>query len=393
MVAAAAGCSRTEESSRTDRAAPGTTTPSADSTEATDSSSSPSEADASDASGRDRPEGLVVLDCDHSWGEVYWTLEAYEPRADAAAASIARFPAPNGYTIDDAEADYLTAFACDTKPASVVRQLFDPNYTAVAVSMPLEADASEHIGVLRADGSFEDFTKASNGFSSAPLEHSPVFNPGRPNEIAFRSGGETGVFLTSREGELSCLDSRRATDSRRRCDVLSSGEKREVFSPSGKWMLPAPHVIGYALHNPDDTLAVRSDPGERVVSVSEPAGRRSYFFEIPNGTCDPDAWLDSRRFLCSGDRAWEEGGQLWLVQLRGWGQPAIWRSLLPETDRSVYDSIPSPDGLSAAFLSRQGEATSLFVVALDRGSEPVEVATVSAGEDGEVRLIGWEAGP
>jgi hypothetical protein len=265
-------------------------------------------------------------------------------------------------------------------PSYAYRQFFNADYSLMAVEYNDFADGSRRIEVVDTQGGVRDLTSAASGFSSAPQDYNPLFNP---------SPQDDRLWYADAQSHLYSVDPSQGIGSTRP-EAGRAGNTKFYFSPSGRRVIPFDSTATLTgLVDPTDTYQVEvagdeaGHDGVRVGRVGTVTSSTPVV-ELPE-VCSPVSWVDRQRFLCTTS---DDTG-VSLVTLNAAHTGARTRPLLPRTDRRVYDPVPSPDGRSFAFLSFQGATLSLFVSPLATGGSPKKVADLDSTAADTVSLPEW----
>ncbi|KUL30960.1 hypothetical protein ADL15_23720 [Actinoplanes awajinensis subsp. mycoplanecinus] len=265
------------------------------------------------------------------------------------------------------EGDESVAMDCNaTVPGGFVkRQMFNRDFTRMAASITVGNDET-HIGYVTLQRTMIDLTPLSRGYGGTRPDYvGGVFNPA-DGRIWFESKTSLGS-VDADAGPPSLKMS--ATDA----FGSSLGDFRSLFwfSPDGK--VPQ-GGFGFSAFSPDGKTQVEYSPsgftigpeiGEGTTTVSGPE------------LCWPKQFVDDKRFLCL-----QAGGahQVYLMTVSDDRKRLTQKPLLPESDKTVSDVLPSPDATAMAFVSDG----MLYTVPLSGSEEPAQVGDGSSGS-----LLAW----
>jgi hypothetical protein len=263
--------------------------------------------------------------------------------------------------------------------AYFVRQSFSPDLSRVTAIRWHSADSATHAGWLDEFGVFHDATGAVAGagsdFASAIKHISPRFGADgafyfvdtqsaevkrlTADQVQAVAAGETGLEATI---------------------VLTDTDEQILVWPSGT-IAPCAACIPY-------------------VDNTTPGGNRGWGAKVSD-------WLDENTLLCENTdltqiSLWTPFGPGQEQRSGAWGcgQVDTRVDLLPETDRTNWNPVASPDGQTIAFLSSTGSGDSapeLFTIGRG-GGEPVKVNTSHAfqrtsegwlGTSNTLQIVDW----
>ncbi|NGO69990.1 hypothetical protein [Streptomyces boncukensis] len=279
----------------------------------------------------------------------------------------------------------------DPIPEPSVRQVFDDDYSRMAVVLHNRETESTRAAVVTPDGKATKLTKESTAdYADAPGEMHPLFTPGSDGkEVWFVSG----------------------TDEDKRAPKIAS-----VRLTGSKVSKPVPHGTGNTLRGDRRGFSLGGRPVSAFTAKAvtfSPDGRRAAGFQEMQGvnvvdvprnpltvrdgdatlyplpsSCRPWGWTDSTTVLC-GDRSIaandpERANNFWTVDAGSLREDedtpegAAGDPILPTTKRENTPRALSADGGELIFTSRQGSRTEHFRVATTPGSTPKKITAPGA---------------
>ncbi|KQV18851.1 MULTISPECIES: hypothetical protein [unclassified Kitasatospora] len=263
-----------------------------------------------------------------------------------------------------------------------VRQLFDRDFTKLAVVTADDRTGARHVGYVDLAGKFTDLTGDGDGFTTTPKEQDALFAPdgesvwfthldaARRQHIASRATSGTHQITEQWAGEPpTSLDNILLLGGSPLRGLLGPGPR---FSPDGK------RVADFV-----------SGQGRSVtpVTASGPPTTAG-LLRLPDFECEPSGWVDNHTLLCAHNRTSPDAKHLnnfWTVDVDRL-RPAdssettdgAGPDLLPVTDRKNLPLAVSPDGKHLLFRSVQGKVEQPYVTALTPGAQPQQIATQDA---------------
>ena len=235
-------------------------------------------------------------------------------------------------------------------------QDFDNTFSRVAVKDTNSSDSSTHVGYVSSSGTFTDLTHSAGGFSSAPQDSDPVFQPGTDT---FWYASDVG--FNTNTGELHKVD-------------ITSGTDQSQGTVTAPFLVSTVGSILEAPSHPDwsDWAEMAAPDGSAYLDYSDTTGGPDYHLIIGSNIeavpdqgdaplCQPAAFVSNSQALCDN---------LSLANVSQGG--IVFTSLLPVTDRTNSEPVLSSDAKSVAFLSQQGSTTGVYTVPIS-GGQPTEV--------------------
>jgi hypothetical protein len=322
------------------------------------------------------PGSVLILNCEGRSGSIRLTLTAVSADDGREIATKTTGLATGGpsFICGDPTAGYYPS-------APVLPQLFDRGYTQVAGWIAGPGGQ----GVLAT--AFDLRTGAPVGpgpdpgaFAAAPADSRPVFYDGKLWYV------DRAKRLRSRAPDQAPTNAQ---------DHGPADDQEMIIADGLPWYGEQPHTA--AVH-PSGRYAAEFDPfwgnlrirkrGARhddAVVLSE--GIAAGADEPPAGSasvppCAPNFWLDDHTLICSSENA------IWKLTLApGLGSVTKAEQLLPVTDRKTYGPVPAPDRRQFAFLSKQGNTTTVYRQSLSHEGPPTKIADVPAS--GTTYLVAW----
>ncbi|GAA2246259.1 hypothetical protein GCM10010430_30330 [Kitasatospora cystarginea] len=265
-----------------------------------------------------------------------------------------------------------------------VRQLFDHDFSRLAVVTTDDKTGASHVGYVDRKGNFTDLTGTSSGFASTPQEKDALFAP---------DGGSVWFTYRDPSGQ-DHIASRDLTSDHRLTEQWSG-------SPAGFGDLgltlggsPLHGVTGGSVYfSPDGKRAVAyvDGEGQNVVTVTSSGllkadGSAS---QIKDMDCRPSGWIDNHTLLCAptkiGSPKPPYQNNLWTLDVDRMhpndydnAMDAAGPVLLPATDRKNIPQVISADGKKLLFRSVQGNQETAFVTDLSPGAQPQQVTPQEA---------------
>ncbi|BFV58419.1 hypothetical protein KCMC57_up35230 [Kitasatospora sp. CMC57] len=263
-----------------------------------------------------------------------------------------------------------------------VRQLFDRDFTKLAVVTADDRTGARHVGYVDRAGKFTDLTGDGDGFASTPKEQDALFAPdgesvwfthldaARRQHIASRSLSGAHQITEQWAGEPpSTLDN---------ILLLGGSPLRGLLGPTPYVSPDGKRVAGFVSgHGPSVT----------PVTASGPLGTKG-LLRIPDFACEPAGWVDAHTLLCTPDRTipgTEHLNNIWTIdvdQLRpeesSKPTDGAGPDLLPVTDRRNLPLAVSADGKRLLFRSVQGKVEQPYVTALTPGAQPQQITAQEA---------------
>ncbi|MCX4747200.1 hypothetical protein OG455_17020 [Kitasatospora sp. NBC_01287] len=268
-----------------------------------------------------------------------------------------------------------------------VRQLFDHDFTHLAVVTSDAKTGASHVGYVDLAGKFTDLTGDSTGFTSTPAERDALFAPdGSSVWFSYRdAAGQQHIASRAVSGGHQITEQWTGAPGTLGNVTLALGGSPLhgvlggdlSFSPDGK------RVVGFV-----------DGQGENVVNVAASGllSTASAPAAIPDLDCRPVGWVDDHTILCghSALGSVDSSGanyqnNIWTIDVDKM-QPGAWDHakdaasppLLPVTDRKNLPVAISPDGKRVLFRSLQGSTEQPFVTDLTPGAQPQQITAPDA---------------
>ncbi|MCC9311346.1 hypothetical protein LN042_30520 [Kitasatospora sp. RB6PN24] len=284
------------------------------------------------------------------------------------------FPVPGG---DDGAAS-------DRAFGPRVRELFDHDFSRLAVVTTDDKTGASHVGYVDRAGKFTDLTGTASGFSSTPHEQDALFAPdGGSVWFTYRDpGGQFHIASRALTSDHRLVDQWSGpTDGADDLDLQLGGSPLRAvvggtvrFGPDGR------RAAGFIDGAGDNVVAV---PSSGVLKTNGDAGA------ITDQDCDPSGWVDDHTLLCA-PRGLSPAqppyqNNLWTLDVDRMhpgdyehAKDAASPPLLPATDRKNLPEVVSPDGKKLLFRSVQGKDENAFVTDLTPGAQPQQITAPEA---------------
>ncbi|OKK16199.1 hypothetical protein AMK16_26255 [Streptomyces sp. CB00455] len=263
-----------------------------------------------------------------------------------------------------------------------VRQLFDRDFTKLAVVTADDKAGARHVGYVDRTGKFTDLTGDGSGFSTTPKEQDALFAPDgesvwfthldatRQQHIASRSTSGTHQLTEQWASEKpATVDSILMLGGTPLRGVLGESPR---FSPDGKRV--ADFILGRGR-----SIAPVTANGPLPTNSAVP---------LPDFECQPSGWLDDHTLLCAHDasgRDLKHVNNFWTVDVdrlrpenSSQATDGAGPDLLPVTDRKNLPLAVSSDGKRLLFRSVQGKVEQPYVTALTPGAQPQQISAQDA---------------
>ncbi|WP_371614079.1 hypothetical protein [Streptomyces sp. NBC_00454] len=263
-----------------------------------------------------------------------------------------------------------------------VRQLFDRDFTKLAVVTADDRTGARHVGYVDRTGKFTDLTGDGKGFATTPKEQDALFAPdggsvwfthldaARQQHIASRSTSGSHDITEQWAGE--------PPGTRDNILLLGGSPLRGLLGPSPRFSPDGTRVSDFVSAR---GLSVTS------VTASGPLATKGAL-PLPDYECEPSGWVDNHTLLC----AHRESGStpkhlnnIWTIDVARLRPEASSQTtdgagpdLLPMTDRANLPVAVSPDGKRLLFRSVQGKVEQPYVSALTPGAQPQLISAQDA---------------
>jgi hypothetical protein len=265
-----------------------------------------------------------------------------------------------------------------------VRQMFDRTFTHMAVLVSDPPSNGQLAAVLNLQTGQVASLSAPGGFTSAPQQQRPQFDPVTQMVwYADPTSTQIGEFAPgAREAEVKAQSyaSSVAVANGNFWPAIGSDW---AISPDGKHIVitnDLDPLSGMYLAGPGAILSDGVDINSGSTGVESFGGDSGLPGSDLVECSAPAAWLDSTHLLCYDP--WSDSNFGLVTFSATMTSVAGFRpNLLPATDRTNVSAVSSPDGRSFAFLSLEGNILSLYRESLVPGSIPVKIADVSTGGD------------
>ncbi|RKE17240.1 PD40 domain-containing protein [Streptomyces sp. TLI_171] len=263
-----------------------------------------------------------------------------------------------------------------------VRQLFDRDFSKLAVVTADDRTGARHVGYVDRAGKFTDLTGDDNGFAATPKEQDALFAP---------DGGS--VWFTHLDAAGQQHVASRSTSGAHQLTEQWSGERPATL---GTVLLlggsPLRGVLGSSPRfSPDGTrvadFVYGSGRGISPVAASGPLPAKDVV-HLPDYECQPSGWVDNHTLLCAHRESGAPAKHLnnfWTVDVdrlrpeeSATPTDGAGPDLLPVTDRQNLPLAVSPDGKRLLFRSVQGKVEQPYVTALAPGSQPQQITPEDA---------------
>jgi len=325
------------------------------------SSSSPAIGDVNDA--------LIGISC----SDTAITLVAL-PAAGGPIAARRDIPLVDGVT---------PTFGCGSHPYAV-RQIFNRDYTRMAVTITNSSDRSRHVGYVNVDsGKVVDLNADSTGdFAAAAQNDSPVYDPASGN-IWYLDRNESSGAVLQRVSPVKAV----GPDGGPPTTVGSWGGDAFViegtsgnltgFTSSKQLPLPNPSGTADAEYNsirPSLSLQT-ADEGKELLSIKGLDGLPSTEERgLPARGTVPLAWVDDSTLITATDISTTSNTTASAMQLFRFSdnlRSVLSTSpLIPDSDRTNVSPVVSPDHDSVIFISGRGNTAGIYRVKIS--SDAVE---------------------
>ncbi|MBB4945429.1 hypothetical protein F4556_000964 [Kitasatospora gansuensis] len=267
-----------------------------------------------------------------------------------------------------------------------VRQLFDRDFTKLAVVTADDRTGARHVGYVDRAGKFTDLTGDGNGFATTPKEQDALFAPdggsvwfthldaARQQHIASRSTSGSHEITEQWAGEPpATLDN---------ILVLGGSPLRGLVGPNPRFSPDGKRVAGF-VHGHGDSVTPVTASGPLATTGALP---------IPDSECRPSGWVDNHTLLCAYSQAGPPPRHLnnfWTVDIDRLRSDSSRKTtdgagpdLLPVTDRVNLPLAVSPDGKRLLFRSVQAKVEQPYVTTLTPGAQPEQIS----GQDAATAL-------
>lgn len=243
----------------------------------------------------------------------------------------------------------------DAGDVTVVRSLFDQDFTKMAVVTEDQRTGATHVGYVDRTGKFTDLT-GNQDFGNTPHEHNAAFARDGSAvwftyEVTDEPGTSTKDRIASRAlaGDHKLVDRFEVSTAQNLVMVRSTPSQAVMansafLSPDGRRLL----AEGYVLDVPAQAQGVGPDLVEKGRYLA----------------CDY-GWLDDDTVLCG------ENGRYAALDIAPGAKPGP--PILPSNDHRNSAMVISPDGGRFAFLSQKGAALDYYLCDTKPGSTPQKV--------------------
>ncbi len=319
------------------------------------------------------------------------------PFSDETTITLMAIPEGGGQPLAQIEiplpAGTSTAFDC-RDGSYAFRQVFNEDYSRMAVTIRNSADQSEHVGYINtATGELVDLeTDSTSDFAAASQNHNAVFDPAS-GDLWFVAGNPSGMnvgtIMSMPADGGDSAETGEAFQYVGQDKFVLAGKSGHIAIPTNSNGLPLPNPPGTvtALYNSIGGAELRAaltlvDPanpegdhgkeGERVLSVE---GQ-----DLPAPGLVPVAWVDDDTLITSVDISTMSNLRASSLQLFDFspdlqGLQSTYR-VIPDSDRTNRSPVVSPEGDTLAFLSYRGETGGLYTVPLSE-SGPTDPTLLS----------------
>ncbi|MGA5822434.1 hypothetical protein ACPC54_31780 [Kitasatospora sp. NPDC094028] len=284
------------------------------------------------------------------------------------------FPSPGGGTDNP----------LDNASGPRIRQLFDHDFSRLALVTTDDRTGASHVGYVDLKGTFTDLTGAGAGFTSTPKEKDALFapdggsvwftyrDPNGQDHIASRELAGDHKLTEQWSGAPAAFGDLALTLGGNPLHGVTGGHVR--FSPDGK------RAVGYV-----------DGEGQHVVTVTSSGllKRDGNTGRIKDYDCRVSGWIDGHTLLCApaavvGPKPPYQNN-LWSLDIdrmnptdNSNSKDGVGPVLLPATDRENIPQAISADGKKLLFRSLQGKQETAFVTGLTPGTQPEQVTPQDA---------------
>jgi hypothetical protein len=275
-----------------------------------------------------------------------------------------------------------------------LRQVFNSDYSRVAVNISDTTDGSSHAGYydIAAQRLVNLDPSSSQSFSAVPQDSAAIFSP---------SSGDVWFYSQNTQHIMSApVSGGQVTDTGQTYGYL--GDSSFILASSADVAIVPGESNGPFLPSPDGRVTAVYDnvggPGAAsVLELKTNPYADPYLIQLDTSFKGrfanlraPLAWVDDHRFIAYVDTssvANPQASGLALVSFSNdYTAVRSFFPITPQSDRANGSPVPSPDGKSVAFLSFRGEEEDIFMSSLTPNSTPQHIALVS----GLGALLGWQ---
>ncbi|WP_369183011.1 hypothetical protein [Streptomyces sp. Y1] len=265
-----------------------------------------------------------------------------------------------------------------------IRQLFDRDFSRLALVTTDDRTGASHVGYVDLKGTFTDLTGTAAGFTSTPKEKDALFapdggsvwftyrDPNGQDHVASRELAADHKLTEQWSGAPAAFGDLALTLGGNPLRGVTGGSVR--FSPDGK------RAVGYV-----------DGEGQNVVTVTASGLLKAdgHAGAIKDVDCRPSGWIDNHTLLCApaanGSPKPPYQNNLWTLDLdrmnpndNSNAKDGAGPVLLPATDRKNIPQAVSADGKKLLFRSFQGDQENAFVTDLVPGAQPQQVTPQEA---------------
>ncbi|WP_310719560.1 hypothetical protein [Streptomyces lydicus] len=263
-----------------------------------------------------------------------------------------------------------------------VRQLFDRDFTKLAVVTADDRTGARHVGYVDRTAKLTDLTGDGNGFASTPKEQDALFAPdgksiwfthldaARQQHIASRSTSGTHRLTEQWAGEEPATG-----DS---ILMLGGTPLRGVLGESPRFSSDGKRVADFILGR-----------GRSIAPVTASGPLPTHgVLRLPDFECQPSGWVDNHTLLCAhreSGAAPKHLNNFWTIDIdrlrpeeSSETTDGAGPDLLPATDRKNLPLAVSSDGKRLLFRSVQGKVEQPYVTDLTPGARPQQISARDA---------------
>ncbi len=322
-------------------------------------------------------------------------VHGFEPGSWKTVASV-EFTLPAAAVVGSRQGDKLSAIqelcagnfpnpgssgeeASDSAFGPRIRQLFDHDFSRLAIVTADDKTGASHVGYVDLAGHFTDLTGTPSGFTSVPKEKGALFAP---------DGGSVWFTYRDPNGQ-DHIASRDLTADHRLTEQWSGPSAGFGDLDLALGGTPMHGVTGGSVYfSPDGKRAVGYVDGEgkNVVTVTANGALKANGSagKIKDMECRPSGWVDNHTLLCApaalGGAKPPYQNNLWTLDVDRMhpddyenAKDAAGPVLLPATDRKNLPKAISADGKKLLFRSVQGSQETAFVTDLTPGAQPQQI--------------------
>lgn len=325
---------------------------------------------------------LIMLECAERLGVTTLRLSGWGSENGVELASV-EVELPEGARVAWCEwGDYS-----GTPGPAGVRQMFDRDFTRVAVTLQVANDTGERAATVNLQTGDVEGLEPVDSFGEAPQDRGAVLAPNTGDLWYIDSLNER---VNSRPATGGKIADRGPTQGRG--NLVFAGGIHWVWRGSDKIAINPSGTHAALMGTITDEVVLVERDGDGLAAVSGPDIVDSTFADplpgdLPDTGCQPQLWLDEHRLICA--TYGHENFSL-VTFATDFSSITSTQNLLPTNDRINTGAIASPDGSAIAFLSERGDEQALYVqdVAGGATADPTQLVILPPAAGNRI-LVEW----